>query len=73
MHYQFTGVFRQVGSVWVGTVEEIPHVTCQAASLEETREMLKGAIRETVRGNRTELLRQIGSTSVIRENFELSV
>ncbi len=54
MDNQYTAVIQRDGEWWIGWLEEIPGVNCQANSRDELLEDLKSALAEMLEMNRDE-------------------
>jgi predicted RNase H-like HicB family nuclease len=70
---QYTGVFEQVGSWWIGHVEELPGCNVQETTLEEARESLKEAVQLIVQANRELARREAEGHQVVREPLAVSL
>jgi predicted RNase H-like HicB family nuclease len=68
----FTAIFLKAREGFVGFVEELPGANTQGATLEETRENLREAVRLVLEANRKIAEREIADKSVIREKIEIS-
>jgi predicted RNase H-like HicB family nuclease len=71
MMARFTAVFEQENEWWIGYVEELPGANTQGKTLEETRENLKEAVQLLIEANREIAHREVHSSRVIREEFEV--
>ena len=60
MKDSYTAVMKQVGSWWVGWIEEVPGVNCQEPSKSELLETLQITLREALELNRREALKAAG-------------
>ena len=69
----FTGVFQQVAGGWIGSVEELPGANTQGSTLEETREILREAIRLVLEANRELARRNTRGRDVVRESIPVSL
>lgn len=69
----YTAVFEQDGKWWIGDVEELPGANTQGATLEEAREILKGAIALIIEANRESAPRESAGKTVIRETVSVAV
>ncbi|MCX6560788.1 MAG: type II toxin-antitoxin system HicB family antitoxin [Candidatus Aminicenantes bacterium] len=69
----FTAVFQKVPEGYIGFVEELPGANTQGATLKETRENLKEAIRLILESNRVLAEREIVGKDVVREKLEISL
>ena len=69
----FTAVFLKVPEGYVGFVEELPGTNTQGATLEETRQNLKEAVRLILEANRSLAEKDIARRPVIREKIEVSL
>jgi predicted RNase H-like HicB family nuclease len=49
---KWTAAYKQVEGWWAASIEEIPGVHTQGATLEEARENLKDALRMVLQANR---------------------
>jgi predicted RNase H-like HicB family nuclease len=67
MPNSYTGVFEQVGSWWVGHVEELPGCNVQERTLDEARESLREAIQLVIEANREIDRRESEGHHVVRE------
>ncbi len=54
----YTAVVMQDGKFWIGWIEEVPGVNCQAESREELLETLQVTLGEAIRLNREYALRE---------------
>jgi predicted RNase H-like HicB family nuclease len=70
---QFTAVFEQEGSWWLGYAEELPGANSQGRTLAEVRENLKEAIKLIIEANRTLAQQEAQGKEVIREEIVVSV
>lgn len=61
MESEYIAVVRQDGQWWIGWIEEIPGVNCQAHSREELLESLQSALREMLDLNREEARKAAGT------------
>ncbi len=52
MHSEYTAVIRQSDGWWIGWVEEIPGVNCQAQTREGLLESLRITLKEAIEFNR---------------------
>ncbi len=66
MNNQYTAVIQSDGAWWIGWLEEIPGVNCQAESRDDLVENLKSALAEMLEMNRDEA-RKRGAT-ILRES-----
>ena len=69
----YTAVFEQDGKWWIGDVEELPGANTQGATLEEAREIVKGAIALIIEANREPAPRESAGKTVIRETVSVAV
>ena len=60
MKGSYTAVVKEVGSWWVGWIEEDPGVNCQEPSKSELLETLQITLREALELNRREALNAAG-------------
>lgn len=60
MHGEYTAVIKREGDWWIGWVEEIPGVNCQERTREELMETLTVTLREALKLNREDALREAG-------------
>jgi predicted RNase H-like HicB family nuclease len=60
MRNEYTAVVRQDGPWWIGWVEEIPGVNCQAESREDLMANLQSALSEMLDLNREEVRKAAG-------------
>jgi len=67
----FTAVFLKVPEGYVGFVEELPGANTQGATLKETRENLKEAVRLVLEANRNLVEHEIADKKAIREKIEI--
>ena len=56
MNQTYTAVIKQDGDWWIGWIEEISGVNCQASTCEELLETLKITLREALEFNRQDAL-----------------
>jgi len=54
----YTAVIKQDGRFWIGWIEEVPGVNCQADSREELLEILQVTLGEAIQLNREYALRE---------------
>lgn len=57
----YTAVVKNIGSDWIGWIEEIPGVNCQERTYEELLETLRVTLREALDLNRQEALSMAGA------------
>ena len=67
MRESYTAVIKQSGAWWIGWIEEVPGVNCQAVTKEELLESLRGTLGEALAFNRREAIEAAG------DNFEETV
>jgi predicted RNase H-like HicB family nuclease len=60
MNNQYTAVIQSDGAWWLGWLEEIPGVNCQAESRDDLVENLKSALAEMLEMNRDEARKAAG-------------
>jgi predicted RNase H-like HicB family nuclease len=60
MNNQYTAVIQSDGAWWIGWLEEIPGVNCQAESRDDLVENLKSALAEMLEMNRDEARKAAG-------------
>jgi predicted RNase H-like HicB family nuclease len=60
MSNEYTAVVRQDGPWWIGWIEEIPGINCQAESREELMANLQSALGEMLDLNREEARKAAG-------------
>lgn len=60
MKETYTAVIKQENHWWIGWVEEVPGVNCQARTKEELLETLKVTLREALELNRRDALEAAG-------------
>ncbi len=60
MNNQYTAVIQSDGAWWIGWLEEIPGVNCQAGSRDELVVNLKSALAEMLEMNRDEARKAAG-------------
>ena len=60
MTNQYTAVIQSDGAWWIGWLEEIPGVNCQAESRDKLVENLKSALAEMLEMNRDEARKAAG-------------
>ncbi len=53
---EYTAVVKQDGEWWIGWIEEIPGVNCQAHTKEELLKTLKVTLKEAIAFNRADAL-----------------
>lgn len=66
MKQQFTAIYKKLGKLYVGWVEEIPGVNTQGKTLKETKENLREALELVLEVNRAMARKEIKG-AVIRE------
>ena len=54
----YTAIIKQDGKFWIGWIEEIPGVNCQAESRDELLETLQVTLGEAIQLNREAALRE---------------
>ena len=64
MNHHFTAVIKQDAGWWIGWVEEIPGVNCQAKTRAKLQKNLRSALKEALQFNREEAL------AAAKENYE---
>ena len=69
---QFTAVYMPVPEGYIGFVEELPGANTQGATLEETRDNLREAVRLILEANRELAERSLLGQNVSREPFDLT-
>jgi predicted RNase H-like HicB family nuclease len=57
----YTAVIKQVGSDWIGWIEEIPGVNCQEGTRDELEETLRITLQEAIVFNREQGLAMVGA------------
>ena len=60
MENQYTAVIQQDGKWWIGWIEEIRGVNCQASTREELLVSLQSALREMLEMNRADAREEAG-------------
>jgi predicted RNase H-like HicB family nuclease len=60
MENQYTAVIQQDGKWWIGWIEEIRGVNCQASTREELLTHLQSALREMLEMNRADAREEAG-------------
>ena len=73
MRAEFTAVFQRVPEGFIAFVEELPGANTQGATLEEARANLEEAVTLVLEANRRLAEQELGSASVIREPFVVTV
>lgn len=73
MRAEFTAVFQKVPEGYIGFVEELPGANTQGATLDEARANLEEAVTLVLEANRLLAEQELGSASVIREPFVVTV
>ncbi len=66
MKQQFTAIYKKLGKLYVGWVEEIPGVNTQGKTLKETKDNLREALELVLEVNRAMARKEIKG-AVIRE------
>jgi predicted RNase H-like HicB family nuclease len=61
MNTTYTAVIKQDANEWIGWIEEIPGVNCQAASREALLNSLRETLTEAIELNRADALEAVGS------------
>jgi predicted RNase H-like HicB family nuclease len=56
----YTAVIKKEGAWWIGWIEEVPGVNCQAASKEELIKSLQATLREALDFNRRDAIQAAG-------------
>jgi predicted RNase H-like HicB family nuclease len=69
---QLTAVFEQVPEGYIGCVEELPGANTQAATLDEARTSLAGAVELVLDANRALAEERRGDRDVIREPLSIT-
>ena len=54
----YTAIIKQDGKSWIGWIEEVPGVNCQAESRDELLETLQVTLAEAIQINREAALRE---------------
>lgn len=54
---QFNAVIKNDGAWWIGWIEELPGVNCQARTESEPMEDLRSALAEAIELNRQDVIR----------------
>lgn len=54
MQQSYTAIVKQDAGVWIGWIEEVPGVNCQAATREELMETLRVTLAEAIDFNRAD-------------------
>lgn len=54
----YTAIVQQDGKFWIGWIEEVPGVNCQAESRDELLETLQVTLAEAIQLNRESALRE---------------
>jgi predicted RNase H-like HicB family nuclease len=54
----YTAIIKQDGKFWIGWIEEVPGVNCQAESRDELLETLQVTLGEAIQLNREAALRE---------------
>jgi predicted RNase H-like HicB family nuclease len=60
MKNEYTAVIKQEGDCWIGWIEEIPGVNCQARTYEALKETLEVTLKEALELNRQDALNDAG-------------
>jgi predicted RNase H-like HicB family nuclease len=60
MNTEYTAVVKQEGDWWIGWVEEIPGVNCQARTREELIKSLRVTLKEAIEFNRQDAQAAVG-------------
>jgi len=60
MNGSYTAVIKQSGDWWIGWIEEVSGVNCQASSKGELLESLRITLREALEFNRHEAIEAVG-------------
>jgi len=58
MSNTYTAVIKQDGKHWIGWIEEVPGVNCQAENRDELLETLKVTLAEAIQLNRESALQE---------------
>ena len=69
MEMIWTAVYRKVPEGYIGFVEELPGANTQGATLEETRENLKEALKLVIEANRALAEESVQGEEIIREHI----
>ena len=56
MQKEFTAVIKQVGSWWIGWIEEVPGINCQEKTKAELLETLSITLKEALEMNRQDAI-----------------
>jgi predicted RNase H-like HicB family nuclease len=59
MKNEYTSVVKQEGDWWIGWIEEVSGVNCQARTYEELKETLEITLREALEFNRQDALPRV--------------
>lgn len=54
----YTAILKQDGDWWIGWIEEVPGVNCQEKTREELLESLSVTLKEALKLNREEAIRE---------------
>lgn len=69
---EYSAVFEQVGSGWIGYAEELPGANAQGHTLEEVRENLKRVIQLILEYDRSAKPGGVPGRAVVRERLRVS-
>ena len=69
---QMTAVFMPCPEGYIGFIQELPGANTQGATLDETRENLREAVKMVLDANREIAERSIAGKDVSREPFDIS-
>ena len=61
MQTDYTAVVKQVGTWWIGWIEELPGVNCQESTHEELVTRLRETLREALELNKQDALASAGT------------
>ena len=61
MQTDYTAVVKQVGTWWIGWIEELPGVNCQESTHEELVTSLRETLREALELNKQDALASAGA------------
>ena len=72
MQWELTAVFRPVDGGFVARTEEFPDLAVQGATLTETRENLRSAMREMIQSRRARAEHELAGSSVVEETMVIT-
>jgi predicted RNase H-like HicB family nuclease len=69
----FNAIFQKVDEGYIAFIEELPGANTQGATLEETRQNLKEAVRLVLAANKELCEQNLSGQDYIREEFSIAM